>query len=76
VVLESGDNQAEIPNVFQILLFVSFVTNFDRNFWNLYVNEQFVLLCSFLSETNIKLINNNKKKFWEELIYLKYMNLI
>jgi hypothetical protein len=56
VVLKSGDNQAEIPNVLQILLFVSFVTNFDRNFWNLYVNEQFVLLCSFLSETNTKLI--------------------
>jgi hypothetical protein len=52
VVFQSGNNQAEVSNVLQILLLVPFVTNSDRNFWNFYVNEEFVLLSTLLLGTN------------------------
>ena len=48
MIFQGGNNQAKVPNVFQILLLVSFVAHFHRNFWNFYVYKQFVLLCSFL----------------------------
>jgi hypothetical protein len=54
VVFQSGNNQAEVSNVFQSFLLVPLVTNPDRNFRNFYVNKQFVLLSSLLLGTNTK----------------------
>ncbi len=48
MVLESGNNQEEFVYVFDVLFFTSFIRDFDRDFGNFDVDEQFILLGSFL----------------------------
>ncbi len=55
MVLERWDDQREFVDVLNILLFPSFVGHFDRHLRNLDVDEEFILLRSFLK--NSKEIN-------------------
>jgi hypothetical protein len=70
VVFQSGNNQAKVSNVFQILLFAPFVTNPERNFWNFYVNKQFVLLSSLLLGTNTE-FSITITEYWSSVTFIQ-----
>jgi hypothetical protein len=48
MILKCGNNQEEFVYVLDVLLFASFIWNFDRDLGNFDVDEQFILLSSFL----------------------------
>lgn len=50
MVLQCGDYQTNVLDVFKVLLFVSFVANLHWDFGNLYVDEKLILFCSFLKK--------------------------
>jgi hypothetical protein len=51
VVFQRGQHQWEVAYIFQVLLFAAFVGHADGHFGDLYVDEQFVFLCSLLYNT-------------------------